>query len=137
MLSVMICRVLIWLLRCSMHRGTDSLVFFSFPLRCPYVNGREEDVIDKEIGNYLIYLNNFRKMVLRVRPTEKTKRSANLSIVDEEEKRPKSVKKPKTKQKKKSGKIDAKKPKKPPTAFFFFLYVPLLLPFICFPDYNY
>lgn len=76
-------------------------------------------------------------MVLRVRPTEKTKRAANLSIVDEEEKRPKSVKKPKPKQKKKSGKIDAKKPKKPPTAFFFFLYVPLLLPFIWFPNYNY
>ncbi|KAF3449909.1 hypothetical protein FNV43_RR05988 [Rhamnella rubrinervis] len=61
------------------------------------------------------------RMVLRVRPTERTKRSASLSIVDEEEKRPKSVKKPKTKQKKKSGKFDAKKPKKPPTAFFFFL----------------
>ncbi|KAH7545136.1 high mobility group B protein 14 [Ziziphus jujuba] len=61
------------------------------------------------------------KMVLRVRPTEGTKRSARPSIVDEEEQRPKSVKKAKTNQKKKSGKFDAKKPKKPPTAFFFFL----------------
>lgn len=78
-------------------------------------------------------MNEFRKMVLRVRTTEGTKRSARLSIVDEEEKRPKSVKKAKTKQKNKSEKFDAKKPKKPPTAFFFFLYVPSLLPFLCFP----
>ncbi|KAF3451176.1 hypothetical protein FNV43_RR07268 [Rhamnella rubrinervis] len=51
------------------------------------------------------------RMVLRVRPTERTKRSASLSIVDEEEKRPKSVKKPKTKQKKKSGNLMPRNPR--------------------------
>ncbi|XP_059438609.1 high mobility group B protein 14 [Corylus avellana] len=61
------------------------------------------------------------KMVLRVKSSEGMKRSARLSRVSAEEKRPGSAKKPKTKQKKKNDKFDAKKPKKPPTAFFFFL----------------
>ncbi|XP_062161538.1 high mobility group B protein 14 [Alnus glutinosa] len=61
------------------------------------------------------------EMVLRVKSSEGMKRSARLSRVSDEEKRPRSAKKPKTKQKKKNDKFDAKKPKKPPTAFFFFL----------------
>ncbi|XWS19820.1 hypothetical protein CRYUN_Cryun31cG0049300 [Craigia yunnanensis] len=60
------------------------------------------------------------KMVLRVRSSDKMKRSAQQSVVSEREKRPKSKSRPKSKQKK-SKKIDAKMPKKPPTAFFYFL----------------
>ena len=61
-----------------------------------------------------------RKMVLSVKSNEKMKRSAQQSVVSEREKRPKSKSRPKSKQKK-STKIDAKMPKKPPTAFFYFL----------------
>ncbi|XP_022720294.1 high mobility group B protein 14-like isoform X3 [Durio zibethinus] len=61
------------------------------------------------------------KMVLRVKSSEKMKRSAQQSVVSEREKRPKSKSRPKSKQKKKKTKIDAKMPKKPPTAFFYFL----------------
>ncbi|XP_075663683.1 high mobility group B protein 14 [Castanea sativa] len=62
------------------------------------------------------------KMVLRVKSSEGMRRPARLTQVSEEDKRPKSVAKtPKTKQKKKIEKFDAKKPKKPPTAFFYFL----------------
>ncbi|KAM7500662.1 hypothetical protein LguiA_025076 [Lonicera macranthoides] len=56
------------------------------------------------------------KMVLRVRSKEKMK------LKDMEETSPRPSKKPKTAAKKKIAKIDAKKPKKPATAFFFFLY---------------
>lgn len=70
-------------------------------------------------------------MVLRVKSSEGMKRPARLTQVSEEDKRPKSVAKaPKTKQKKKIEKFDAKKPKKPPTAFFYFLYVPSSVPFL-------
>ncbi|XWS15953.1 hypothetical protein CRYUN_Cryun34aG0045800 [Craigia yunnanensis] len=60
------------------------------------------------------------KMVLRVKLSEKMKRSAQQSVVSEREKRPKSKSRPESKQKK-STKNDAKMPKKPPTAFFYFL----------------
>ncbi|CAK9185746.1 unnamed protein product [Ilex paraguariensis] len=50
-------------------------------------------------------------MVLRIKPTEKMKK----------QRKPMSRTKPKTVAKKKAAKIDAKKPKKPPTAFFYFL----------------
>ncbi|KAL5577195.1 hypothetical protein UlMin_018894 [Ulmus minor] len=61
------------------------------------------------------------RMVLRVRSTEGTKRSltSSASIIDQEEARTMSARKPK--RKKRSKKLDAKKPKKPPTAFFYFL----------------
>jgi hypothetical protein len=72
------------------------------------------------------------EMVLRVKSSEGMKRSARLSRVSDEEKRPRSAKKPKTKQKKKNDKFDAKKPKKPPTAFFFFLYVLSFIPLFLF-----
>ncbi|XP_062094000.1 high mobility group B protein 14-like [Humulus lupulus] len=62
-----------------------------------------------------------RKMVLRVKTTEGTKRSARLSAINQEGTLARSVQKSKAKHKKISSKIDAKKPKKPPTAFFFFL----------------
>ncbi|XP_021294232.1 high mobility group B protein 14 [Herrania umbratica] len=62
-----------------------------------------------------------RKMVLRVKSSEKMKRSAQQSVVNEREKRPTSKSRPKSKQKKKNTRIDAKMPKKPPTAFFYFL----------------
>ena len=72
-------------------------------------------------------------MVLRIKSSVGMKRSATLSRVSEEDKRPnspKSAKKPKPKQqKKKIEKFDAKKPKKPPTAFFYFLYVPISIHF--------
>ncbi|XP_062094001.1 high mobility group B protein 14-like [Humulus lupulus] len=61
------------------------------------------------------------KMVLRVKTTEGTKRSARLSAINQEVTLVRSVQKSKAKHKKISSKIDAKKPKKPPTAFFFFL----------------
>ena len=60
------------------------------------------------------------KMVLRVRSMEKTKRVVMESRVREKEKES-SAKKAKAKPKKKSQRIDSKKPKKPPTAFFYFL----------------
>ncbi|KAJ9135890.1 hypothetical protein P3X46_033015 [Hevea brasiliensis] len=44
-----------------------------------------------------------------------------ISEGGDNEKRPKSAMKPTRRPKKKSVKIDAKRPKKPPTAFFFFL----------------
>lgn len=49
-----------------------------------------------------------------MKPTEKIKKQRRLM----------SANKPKaTPKKKKAAKVDAKKPKKPPTAFFYFLYV--------------
>ncbi|XP_057422271.1 high mobility group B protein 14 [Lotus japonicus] len=53
-----------------------------------------------------------RKLVLRVKSSEQMKRSAQQT---------KSTKKPKAKQKTSKQRIDANKPKKPPTAFFYFL----------------
>ncbi|KAK7319291.1 hypothetical protein RJT34_04010 [Clitoria ternatea] len=52
------------------------------------------------------------KLVLRIKPNEEIKRPVRQNS---------SRKKPKAKQKKNKPKIDAKKPKKPPTAFFYFL----------------
>lgn len=71
-------------------------------------------------------------MGLRVRQSEATKRLASLIRAEEEEKTIISVKRSKNKQKKKSAKIDAKMPKKPPTAFFYFLYVTSFNPFYVF-----
>ncbi|KAF8031100.1 hypothetical protein BT93_D0329 [Corymbia citriodora subsp. variegata] len=61
------------------------------------------------------------RMVLRAKSTEKMKRLALLSRESEEEWRPKSAKSVKTAGGKKGVKLDAKMPKKPPTAFFYFL----------------
>ncbi|KAI6703461.1 hypothetical protein NL676_012597 [Syzygium grande] len=61
------------------------------------------------------------RMVLRVKSSEKMKQLALLSRESEEEWRPKSVKKGQTARGKKNVKLDAKMPKKPPTAFFYFL----------------
>ncbi|KAG8482287.1 hypothetical protein CXB51_027006 [Gossypium anomalum] len=63
------------------------------------------------------------QMALRVKSSEKMKKTAEESVVSEREKRPKSKSRPKSKLKKKT-KIDAKMPKKPPTAFFYFLILP-------------
>lgn len=63
-----------------------------------------------------------RRMVLRMKSSEKMKRLAELSRESEEERKPKSAKTSKGSQKKKNNKADSKKPKKPPTAFFYFLY---------------
>lgn len=71
-------------------------------------------------------------MGLRVRQSEATKRLASLIRAEEEEKSIISVKRSKNKQKKKNAKIDAKMPKKPPTAFFYFLYVTSFNPFYVF-----
>ncbi|KAB2060782.1 hypothetical protein ERO13_A10G039400v2 [Gossypium hirsutum] len=60
------------------------------------------------------------QMALRVKSSEKMKKTAEESVVSEREKRPKSKSRPKSKLKRKT-KIDAKMPKKPPTAFFYFL----------------
>ncbi|MBA0627868.1 hypothetical protein Godav_022672 [Gossypium davidsonii] len=60
------------------------------------------------------------QMALRVKSSEKMKKTAEESVVSEREKRPKSKSRPKSKLKKKT-KIDSKMPKKPPTAFFYFL----------------
>ncbi|KAA3479045.1 high mobility group B protein 14-like isoform X1 [Gossypium australe] len=60
------------------------------------------------------------QMALRVKSSEKMKKTAEESVVSEREKRPKLKSRPKSKLKKKT-KIDAKMPKKPPTAFFYFL----------------
>ncbi|KAL8103475.1 hypothetical protein AgCh_027894 [Apium graveolens] len=57
-----------------------------------------------------------RKMVLRVRPPQKQKQFED-DVIEE----PKSGKKPKSGVKKKAAKIDSDKPKKPPTAFFYYL----------------
>ncbi|GMI77742.1 hypothetical protein like AT2G34450 [Hibiscus trionum] len=61
------------------------------------------------------------QMVLRMKSSEKMKKIAQGSDVSESETRPKSKSRLKSKQKKKKTKIDAKMPKKPPTAFFYFL----------------
>lgn len=61
------------------------------------------------------------KMVLRVRSKETMARAVMESIVSEKEKKPRSSSKVKAKSKKKSQRTDSKKPKKPPTAFFYFL----------------
>ncbi|XP_048438166.1 high mobility group B protein 14-like isoform X1 [Pyrus x bretschneideri] len=61
------------------------------------------------------------EMVLKVQQREGTRRSTRLSSINAEGKRIVSLKKSKTKQKKKSAKVDSKIPKKPPTAFFYFL----------------
>ncbi|OAY29200.2 high mobility group B protein 14-like [Manihot esculenta] len=57
------------------------------------------------------------------KPRSSPASSASSKICDDgdKEKRPKSAIKPKRMPKKKSVKLDAKRPKKPPTAFFFFL----------------
>ncbi|KAG2684798.1 hypothetical protein I3760_10G092300 [Carya illinoinensis] len=60
------------------------------------------------------------QMALRTKSSEGMKRSARLSKVSVE-RRPKSAIKTKTKHKKKNDKYDTNKPKKPPTAFFYFL----------------
>ncbi|XP_039166593.1 uncharacterized protein LOC104440799 [Eucalyptus grandis] len=61
-------------------------------------------------------------MVLRVKSSEKMKRLALMSRESEEEWRPKSGRSVKTAARgKKNVKLDAKMPKKPPTAFFYFL----------------
>lgn len=70
----------------------------------------------------------FREMVLKVQQSEGKRRSARLSSINAEGKRIISVKKTITKQKKKSARLDSKIPKKPPTAFFYFLYVPPSIP---------
>ncbi|MBA0852492.1 hypothetical protein Goshw_005976 [Gossypium schwendimanii] len=57
---------------------------------------------------------------LRVKSSEKMKKTTEESVVSERKKRPKSKSRPKLKLKKKT-KIEAKMPKKPPTAFFYFL----------------
>ncbi|XP_050370180.1 high mobility group B protein 14 [Argentina anserina] len=62
-----------------------------------------------------------RRMVLRVRQGEAKKRLSSLMRAEEGEKRAVSVKRSKTKQKKKGAKVDPNMPKKPPTAFFYFL----------------
>ncbi|XP_058196124.1 high mobility group B protein 14 isoform X1 [Rhododendron vialii] len=54
----------------------------------------------------------FRKLVVKMKPTEKTKKQRRPTSAND---------KPKTTPKKKAAKVDAKKPKKPPTAFFYFL----------------
>ncbi|XP_057465156.1 high mobility group B protein 14-like [Actinidia eriantha] len=54
------------------------------------------------------------KMALKVKSMEKTKKGT-------QQRRPKSANKPKTTPKGKAVKLDAQKPKKPPTAFFYFL----------------
>ncbi|CAK7350243.1 unnamed protein product [Dovyalis caffra] len=65
------------------------------------------------------------KMVLRIRSNEISKRSSRQQSVvsSEKERRPKSTTKPKNvkRKTKKNEKFDARKPKKPPTAFFYFL----------------
>ncbi|KAI8525815.1 hypothetical protein RHMOL_Rhmol13G0259900 [Rhododendron molle] len=52
------------------------------------------------------------KLVVKMKPTEKTKKQRRPTSAND---------KPKTTPKKKAAKVDAKKPKKPPTAFFYFL----------------
>lgn len=59
--------------------------------------------------------------VMKLRSTEKMKRTAQQSKVNVDNKKPRSSKKPKVQAKKKTEKVDPKRPKKPPTAFFYFL----------------
>ncbi|KAE8671822.1 High mobility group B protein 14 [Hibiscus syriacus] len=59
------------------------------------------------------------QMVLRMKSSDKMKKIAQGSAVGEKETRPKSRLKSKQQQKKKT-KVDAKMPKKPPTAFFYY-----------------
>ncbi|XP_039061665.1 high mobility group B protein 14-like isoform X2 [Hibiscus syriacus] len=64
------------------------------------------------------------QMALRVKSSDKMKKIAQGSVVSVRETRPKSKSRLKSKQqqqKKKTTKFDAKMPKKPPTAFFYFL----------------
>ncbi|XP_038881049.1 high mobility group B protein 14 isoform X1 [Benincasa hispida] len=58
---------------------------------------------------------------LCVKRSEEMKRAAKASRFNTDNKRTKTIKKPKSKQKKKNDKFDVNKPKKPPTAFFYFL----------------
>ncbi|KAI4372051.1 hypothetical protein MLD38_010336 [Melastoma candidum] len=62
-----------------------------------------------------------RKMVLRMRSAGKMKRLSRLSKEREDDWKPESSKKAKVKQGKKIEGHDPEKPKKPPTAFFYFL----------------
>ncbi|XP_010275019.1 PREDICTED: high mobility group B protein 14 [Nelumbo nucifera] len=62
-----------------------------------------------------------KEKALKLKSPEKMKKTVKPIRVSEIEKRPKNPKKPKAKPKKKTKKEDANKPKKPPTAFFFFL----------------
>lgn len=64
----------------------------------------------------------FSKLVLRIKSSEGMKRSVRQT---NSRKKPKA----KQKQKKKKQKIDRNKPKKPPTAFFYFLYSYFFSPF--------
>ncbi|KGN49384.1 high mobility group B protein 14 [Cucumis sativus] len=57
---------------------------------------------------------------LRVKRSENMKSAAKASRFNTD-KRAKTIKKPNSKQKKKNDKFDVNKPKKPPTAFFYFL----------------
>lgn len=65
------------------------------------------------------FVETFRDTGLSVR-SEEMKRSARASRFNSD-KRAKTNKEPKSKEKKKNDKFDANKPKKPPTAFFYFL----------------
>ncbi|CAK9321185.1 unnamed protein product [Citrullus colocynthis] len=58
---------------------------------------------------------------LCVKRSEEMKRAAKASRFNTDNKRTKTIEKPKSKQKKKNDKFDVNKPKKPPTAFFYFL----------------
>ncbi|GAV66456.1 HMG_box domain-containing protein [Cephalotus follicularis] len=62
-------------------------------------------------------------VVLRMKSTRNaTKKLTGQCVVTcEKEKRPMSIRKPKSKQRNKVKKVDTKLPKKPPTAFFYFL----------------
>ncbi|KAJ8443420.1 hypothetical protein Cgig2_024197 [Carnegiea gigantea] len=66
-----------------------------------------------------------RNMVLRIKSKQNSRREVSESEDEDEEWRPSSPKRPKSTLKKKTGtaqkKMDASKPKKPPTAFFYFL----------------
>lgn len=73
-----------------------------------------------------IFVETFRNTGLRVKRSENMKSAAKASRFNTD-KRAKTIKKPNSKQKKKNDKFDVNKPKKPPTAFFYFLYDPFLL----------
>ncbi|KAI4368093.1 hypothetical protein MLD38_016694 [Melastoma candidum] len=62
-----------------------------------------------------------RRMVLRMKSADKMKRLSRLCKESEDDWKPKSSKKAKVNQGKKVEEHDPKKPKKPPTAFFYFL----------------
>lgn len=70
------------------------------------------------------FVETFRDTGLCVKRSEEMKRAAKASRFNTDNKRTKTIKKPKSKQKKKNDKFDVNKPKKPPTAFFYFLYDP-------------